>query len=118
MEGQDSCARQAEVEVKVDRRPDFFTTVTSQLTLADFLHPASELVGDPVRTPVRDECLGRFSAVAQEHNDGMRCRAVFNGKVVCPRWSYAPGTEEGMEPDDLLCSRNARPRKALVGRAQ
>ncbi len=28
------------------------------------------------------------------------------------------GTEEGMEPDDLLCSRNARPPKALVGRAQ
>ena len=25
---------------------------------------------------------------------------------------------EGMEPDDLLCSRNARPKKALVGRAQ
>jgi hypothetical protein len=25
---------------------------------------------------------------------------------------------EGMEPDDLLCSRNARPPKALVGRAQ
>jgi hypothetical protein len=25
--------------------------------------------------------------------------------------------EEGMEPDDLLCSRNARPEKALVGRA-
>jgi hypothetical protein len=24
----------------------------------------------------------------------------------------------GMEPDDLLCSRNARPPKALVGRAQ
>jgi hypothetical protein len=24
-------------------------------------------------------------------------------------WSCAPGTEEGMEPDDLLCSRNARP---------
>ena len=24
----------------------------------------------------------------------------------------------GMEPDDLLCSRNARPQKALVGRAQ
>jgi hypothetical protein len=23
-----------------------------------------------------------------------------------------------MEPDDLLCSRNARPPKALVGRAQ
>ena len=23
---------------------------------------------------------------------------------------------EGMEPDDLLCSRNARPEKALVGR--
>ena len=30
----------------------------------------------------------------------------------------ARGTEEGMEPDDLLCSRNARPEKALVGRAQ
>ena len=26
--------------------------------------------------------------------------------------------EEGMEPDDLLCSRNARSGKALVGRAQ
>jgi hypothetical protein len=25
---------------------------------------------------------------------------------------------EGMEADDLLCSRNARPEKALVGRAQ
>jgi hypothetical protein len=28
------------------------------------------------------------------------------------------GAEDGMEPVDLLCSRNARPRKALVGRAQ
>ena len=27
-------------------------------------------------------------------------------------------TAEWLEPDDLLCSRNARPRKALVGRAQ
>jgi hypothetical protein len=35
-----------------------------------------------------------------------------------PHWSCTPGTEEGMEPDDLLCSRNARPQKALVGRAQ
>ena len=26
--------------------------------------------------------------------------------------------EDGMEPVDLLCSRNARPQKALVGRAQ
>ena len=25
---------------------------------------------------------------------------------------------KGMEADDLLCSRNARPQKALVGRAQ
>jgi hypothetical protein len=25
---------------------------------------------------------------------------------------------QGMEADDLLCSRNARPQKALVGRAQ
>jgi hypothetical protein len=48
-----------------------------------------------------------------------------------PRLSSAPRIEEGMEPDDLLCSRNARPsldsardpepvegQKALVGRAQ
>src|SRR5512134_495665 len=28
------------------------------------------------------------------------------------------GGDSGMEPDDLLCSRNARPRKALIGRAQ
>ena len=31
---------------------------------------------------------------------------------------FARRTEEGMEPDDLLYSRNARPEKALVGRAQ
>ena len=30
----------------------------------------------------------------------------------------APGAEEGMEADDLLCSRNARPMQALIGRAQ
>jgi hypothetical protein len=34
------------------------------------------------------------------------------------RRSGTPGAEEGMESDDLLCSRNARPQKALVGRAQ
>jgi hypothetical protein len=28
------------------------------------------------------------------------------------------GAEEGIEPVDLLCSRNARPQKALVGHAQ
>jgi hypothetical protein len=27
-------------------------------------------------------------------------------------------TEEGMEPDHLLCSRNARSKKTLVGHAQ
>jgi hypothetical protein len=31
---------------------------------------------------------------------------------------FARGTEGGTEADDLLCSRNARPEKALVGRAQ
>ena len=36
----------------------------------------------------------------------------------CPCRPFAPGTVEGMEADDLLCSRNARPPKALVGRAQ
>ena len=35
-----------------------------------------------------------------------------------PGRPLARGTEDGMEPDDLLCSRNARPPKALVGRAQ
>ena len=35
-----------------------------------------------------------------------------------PTVLLARRTEEGMEPDDLLCSRNARPEKALVGRAQ
>ena len=39
------------------------------------------------------------------------------GRVACSV-SLARGTEEGMDPDDLLCSRNARPQKALVGRAQ
>jgi hypothetical protein len=34
-----------------------------------------------------------------------------------PRAHGTP-TKKGMEPDDLLCSRNARPQKALVGRAQ
>ncbi len=38
-----------------------------------------------------------------------------------PRAAYHPpvrGTEAEMEPDDLLCSRNARSPKTLVGRAQ
>jgi hypothetical protein len=35
-----------------------------------------------------------------------------------PGRSPARGTEEEMEPDDLLCSRNARSRTPLVGRAQ
>ena len=34
-----------------------------------------------------------------------------------PRAHGTP-TTKGMEADDLLCSRNARPQKALVGRAQ
>ncbi len=34
-----------------------------------------------------------------------------------PRAHGTP-TMRGMEADDLLCSRNARPQKALVGRAQ
>ena len=40
------------------------------------------------------------------------------GGVARPSRPPARGTDEGMEPDDLLCSRNARPQKALVGRAQ
>ena len=37
------------------------------------------------------------------------------GGLITP---LARRTESGMGPDDLLCSRNARPQKALVGRAQ
>jgi len=42
---------------------------------------------------------------------------------MCYVRTWRPGGQaaekkEGMEPDDLLCSRNARPPKALVGRAQ
>jgi hypothetical protein len=32
-----------------------------------------------------------------------------------PHWSCAPGTEEGMEPDDLLCWRNTPGSVCLVG---
>ena len=32
--------------------------------------------------------------------------------------AHGTSTMKGMEADDLLCSRNARPQKALVGRAQ
>jgi hypothetical protein len=35
-----------------------------------------------------------------------------------PGRSPGRGTEEGMEPDNFLCTRNARPQKALVGHAQ
>jgi len=35
-----------------------------------------------------------------------------------PVLPLAPGAEERIEPVDLLCSRSARPEKALVGRAQ
>jgi hypothetical protein len=40
-----------------------------------------------------------------------------NANGTTPAWSRASGAEEGMETVDLLCSRNARPQKALVGRA-
>jgi len=36
----------------------------------------------------------------------------------CSRMLKKSSSRGGMEPDDLLCSRNARPGKALVGRAQ
>ena len=36
-----------------------------------------------------------------------------------PAWDAGMAPQErGMRPDDLLCSRNARPQKGLVGRAQ
>ncbi len=43
---------------------------------------------------------------------------LFGSRMGQPGRPPARGTEDGMEPDDLLCSRNARPPKALVGRAQ
>jgi hypothetical protein len=49
----------------------------------------------------------------------------FDGRTVRPDTGAGPEKakgasfeKRGMEPDDLLCSRNARPQKALVGRAQ
>ena len=48
----------------------------------------------------------------------MTCRGGSSGGAGRRGDLCARGTEEGMEPDDLLCSRNARPEKALVGRAQ
>ena len=55
-------------------------------------------------------------------------RRVFTNRYQAPQvaapfkqQNFLPPTapaEKGMEPDDLLCSRNARPPKALVGRAQ
>ena len=45
-----------------------------------------------------------------------RTRAI-KGLDGRPHWSCALGIEEGMEPDDFLCSRNARSEKTLVRRA-
>jgi hypothetical protein len=65
-----------------------------------------------------DERLDLICSVEQtelsmevEMNEGRRHAGILGGQ----------GREvkrEGMEADDLLCSRNARPQKALVGRAQ
>jgi hypothetical protein len=45
-------------------------------------------------------------------------RAASEGWEGQPDRPPARRTEGGMEPDDLLCSRNARSRTPLVGRAQ
>ena len=48
---------------------------------------------------------------------GMRGNRINRGEGQ-PGRPPTHGTEEGMEADDLLCSRNARSRTPLVGRAQ
>ena len=45
-------------------------------------------------------------------------RAASEGWEGTPGRPPARGTEEEMEPDDLLCSRNARSQKTLVEHAQ
>jgi hypothetical protein len=48
-----------------------------------------------------------------------RIRASLEGVIDCNLVVLLLAEQRrGMEPDDLLCSRNARPEKALVGRAQ
>jgi len=63
---------------------------------------------EKVNCPVSPLCLP--NARPPKHGEGA---------ARCPsRSQNAHGKREGMEPDDLLFSRNARPQKALVGRAQ
>ena len=45
-------------------------------------------------------------------------RSPTNRRCGWPGRPLARGTGEGMEADELLCSRNARSRTPLVGRAQ
>jgi len=42
----------------------------------------------------------------------------YSGEALYTIIFAALSKRRGMEPEDLLCSRNARPKKALVGRAQ
>ena len=67
----------------------------------------------------RSECARPMRAVKGNLATPLK-RGVGNWGLLegSPRLSSAPRIEEGMESDDLLCSRNVRPRKALVGRAQ
>jgi hypothetical protein len=58
---------------------------------------------------------------AYEWEEGEEDRTSDGANLPVPSTSESGrsiNAEEGMEPDDLLCSRNARPQKALVGRAQ
>ena len=59
---------------------------------------------------------GAFYAANEESVDEVVCvdEEGVRADVVA---FLARRTAEGMEADDLLCSRNARPPKALVGRA-
>jgi hypothetical protein len=50
--------------------------------------------------------------------EGMVEQSGHSGEALYNILLAALSKRGGMEPDDLLCSRNARPQKALVGRAQ
>ena len=70
--------------------------------------------------PIPGERTSELGGMGNESPDDPSCSQNAHDEWMGghPRWSCAPGTEEGMEADDLLCSRNARLEKALVGRAQ
>ena len=54
-------------------------------------------------------------ALRNNAHHNIPARQKWRGLEGHPRWSCAPGTEKGMEADDLLCSHNAPEFVCLVG---